>query len=88
MNNYRKNYDYKTNFIQNNQKIKLYGNPTTKDLKKPHSSRWVGGVERQREVAVAVERVISHSSVVDKNLEGYLESKAKPAQPRVPPLGR
>ena len=27
------------------QKIKLYGNPTTKELKKKHSSRPVGGAE-------------------------------------------
>ena len=30
---------------QNCQKIKLYGSPTTKKLKKKHSSRPVGGVE-------------------------------------------
>ena len=36
---------YKTNITQNCQKIKLYGSPTTKDLKKPHSSRRVGEVE-------------------------------------------
>ena len=32
------------NITQNCQKIELYGSPTTKDLKKPYSSRWVGGV--------------------------------------------
>ena len=31
------------NNTQNHQKIKLNGSPTTKDLKKPHSFRWVGG---------------------------------------------
>ena len=41
--------DYKTNNTQNLQKINLYGSPTTKDLKKPHSSRWVGGAETWRE---------------------------------------
>ena len=41
--------DLKTNNTQNYQKIELYGSPTTKDLKKPHSSRWVGGVELQRQ---------------------------------------
>ena len=35
----------KTNDNLNCQKIELYGSPTTKDLKKPHSSRWVGGME-------------------------------------------
>ena len=30
---------------QNWQKIKLYGSPTTKELKKKHSSRLAGGVE-------------------------------------------
>ena len=33
---------------QNCQKIKVYGSLTTKDLKKPHLSRWVGG-QRHRE---------------------------------------
>ena len=37
------NLKAKTN--QNCQKIKLYGSPTTKELKKKHSSRSVGGVE-------------------------------------------
>ena len=31
---------------QNCQKIKLYGNPTSKELKKKHSSRTVGEAER------------------------------------------
>ena len=30
---------YKTNVTKNHQKIKLYGSLTTKELKKPHSSR-------------------------------------------------
>ena len=34
---------------QNCQKIKLYGSLTTKELKKKHSSRLVGGVETGRE---------------------------------------
>ena len=34
----------KTKNNQNCQKIKLYGSPTTKELKKKHSSRQVGGV--------------------------------------------
>ena len=39
----------KTSNTQNCQKIKLYGSHTAKDLKKPHSSRWVGGMETQRQ---------------------------------------
>ena len=35
----------KTKSNQNCQKIKLYGSPTTKELKKKHSSRLVGGAE-------------------------------------------
>ena len=35
----------KTKNNQNFQKIELYGSPTTKELKKKHSSRSVGGVE-------------------------------------------
>ena len=34
--------DYKS-IIQVSQKIELYRSPTTKDLKKPHSSRWIEG---------------------------------------------
>ena len=37
--------DLKTNNTQNWQKTKLYGNLTTEDLKKPHSSRQVGRAE-------------------------------------------
>ena len=39
--------DCKTNNIQYCQKIELNGTLTTKDLKKPHSSRWVEGAETQ-----------------------------------------
>ena len=35
----------KTENTQNCKKIKLYRSPTTKDLKKTYSSKWVGGVE-------------------------------------------
>ena len=35
----------KTKNIQNCQKIKLYGSLTTKELKKKHSFRMVGGTE-------------------------------------------
>ena len=42
--------DLKTSNTQNHQKTELYGSPTTKDLKKPHSSRQVGGAESWRQV--------------------------------------
>ena len=35
--------DYKTDISKNHQKIELYGSLTTKELKKPHSSRQVTG---------------------------------------------
>ena len=38
--------NFKTKNNQNCQKIKLYGNPTTKELKKKDSSRPVRGVKR------------------------------------------
>ena len=40
--------DLKTNTTQSRQKIELHGSPATKDLKKPHSSRWVEEAEMQR----------------------------------------
>ena len=39
---------YKTNITQICQKIELYGSPTSKDFKKLHSSRQLGGLEMQR----------------------------------------
>ena len=46
LNNPKKdNTNLKTKNNQNCQKIKLYGSPTTKELKKKHSSRLVVGVE-------------------------------------------
>ena len=39
------NNKFKNKNNQNCQKIKLYGSPTTKELKKKHSSRLVGGAE-------------------------------------------
>ena len=41
----RRTTNLKTKNNQNCQKIKLYGSPTTKELKKKHSSRPVGGAE-------------------------------------------
>ena len=70
----------KTTHNQNCQKIELYGILTTQDLKKPHSSRWVGGAELRTRaeriadmvwhgeaVAAAVEWAVPHSHVVDKS---------------------
>ena len=70
---------------------------TTKVLKKPHSSRWVGGAEKKRHTKRCremgrhremqrhgvVQRVVPHSHVVDKNLEGYFRSKG--FQPHIRP---
>ena len=86
--------DLKTNITHNHQKIKPYGSLTTKDLKKPHSSRWVRGVEMQIRSGeaggtvwhwVAAEWVGPHSQVVDKNSEGDLRSKGSQGQAR--PVG-
>ena len=44
----RRTTNLKTKNNQNWQKIELYGNPTTKELKKNHSSRQVGGLGQAR----------------------------------------
>ena len=41
----RRTTNLKANIKQNCQKIKLYGSPTNKELKKKHSCRPVGGAE-------------------------------------------
>ena len=81
---HRKNYNQisKTNNTQNYQKIERYGSLTTKDLKKPHSSRWVGGAELQRWRGKLAERTVPHLRVVDKNQEGYLGSEQSQPQPK------
>ena len=43
--NQKKDNKFKNKNNQNCQKIELYGSPTTKELKKKHSSRLVGGAE-------------------------------------------
>ena len=43
--NQKKDNKYKTKSNQNYQKIKLYGSLTTKELKKKHSFRLLGGAE-------------------------------------------
>ena len=45
MHNQKKDKKFKTKNNQNFQKIELYGSPTTKELKKKHSFRLVGGAE-------------------------------------------
>ena len=40
--------DYKTSITRVNQKTELHGSLTTKDIKKPHSSRWVREEEMWR----------------------------------------
>ena len=42
----RRTTNLKTKSKQNCQKIELYGSLTTKELKKKHSPRLIGGVER------------------------------------------
>ena len=41
---------FKNKNNENLQKIELYGSPTTKEIKKKHSSRPVGGVEKGSQV--------------------------------------
>ena len=48
--------NYKTESTQKCQKIELYGSPTTKELKKSHSSRWVGEAETRGESDGEVQR--------------------------------
>ena len=38
--------NYKTTITQNHWKIEPNGSPTTKELKKSHPFRWVGGAEK------------------------------------------
>ena len=81
--------DYKTNVTQNHQKIKLHRSLTTKNLKKPHSFRQVGRAEMWRGTercgaakwcGEAVEQVVPHSRVVDKNWKGCFRNKRSQAQ--------
>ena len=79
--------NYKTPITQNSQKIELYGSLTTKELKKSHLSRQVGGVEMQR--CRDAEWVIPHPHVVGENQEGYLRSEgSQTTKLRVPLPGR
>ena len=93
----------KTNKTQNCQKIELYGSPTTKDLKKPHSSRCVGEVEiwkwvERRGDMVWLREVVavewrSHIHVWWTKSGGIpwewvIPAPGQTTQPRVPELGR
>ena len=70
------------NYHQDCHKIKLYGSPTTKELKKSHSSRWVGGAEMHRDAEWAVP-----PHMVDKNWEQYLRSEDPSPTPDHPAKG-
>ena len=41
-------WKYRTAITKNHQKTEPYGSLITKELKKPHSSRWGGGTQWQR----------------------------------------
>lgn len=84
----------KTKCNQECQKIELNGSPTTKNLKKKYSSRWVGGAEpgtraervwcgvvRQQHQWLA-ERLVPHSCAADKNQKGHLGSEQSHPQAR------
>ena len=80
----------KTKNTQNCQKIELYGSLTTKDLKKPHSSRWVRGAKWQswggedvmwnREAVAKL--AVPHLHVADNYQEAYCGSKQSHPQAR------
>ena len=65
----------KTNNNQNTQKIKLYGSPTTKKLKKKHSSRQVEGV-------TGIER--THSKMAARGPEQVSQWLAEQEIPHLP----
>ena len=71
--------DLKSNNTQNCQKIELYGSPATRDLKKPHSSRRVGGAEKQRGVHWFLKRNFAGK----KGLARSIQSDEKNLQPRL-----
>ena len=83
--------NYKTAITQSRKKIELYGSLATKALKKSHSPRLVGGAdmwrhaERRRDLEMQNRQ--SHTRVVDKNWEGFLESKGSQPHIRSPSPG-
>ena len=52
--------------MKNHQKIKFYGNLTTKDLKKTHSSRWEGGKMMETGREVVWYREVVEAAVVEQ----------------------
>ena len=72
---------YRTNITQNHEKIKIYGSPTTKELKKPHSSKQVGGTEGQRHGDV---ELAGHTPTGGGyKMEGYLRSEGSQPHTRL-----
>ena len=78
------------------QNIKLFGSRITKDLKKPHLSRQVGGAEMWRrskrcgeawrcmQSSRGAEWAVPQSGVLNKNCEGYLGSEGSQTRPPSP----
>ena len=64
----------------------MYGSPTIKELKKPHSLRQEGSRQRHGE-AWRHRMAVPHSHVVDKNQEGYLGSEGSQPENRPPSPG-
>ena len=60
----------KTKNNQNYQKIKLYGSLTTKELKKKHSSRLVGGAEEEQRWAAGVGRTFRKAAAGGPGRQG------------------
>ena len=59
---------------QNCQKIKLYGSPITKEYKKKHSSRLVGGVEMGSQDAVDSQQGDGWRTWAGKAVDGGADS--------------
>ena len=62
----------KTSNTQNCQKIQLHGSLTTKDLKKPHSSRWVEGKETWSQAERLGDMVWHREEVAVANEQSYI----------------
>ena len=62
--------------IQNNQKIELYGSLTTKELKKSHSSRQIGGAEMQRDAESP--RDVNKNGEVQRGMETQRDRTSGP----------
>ena len=87
----RRATNLKTKNNQNCQKIKLYGSPTTKELKKKHSSRPVGGAETGswgREDSWQGGGWRSGRSHICKQINWNNCGETQTTQPRVPVQGK